>query len=78
MKILHTTTTACKAKPHREDHTESCIYLDFYVADFGGGADDGSADQGGEDVGREVRACIATLDKLCAADTGRERDGRMA
>lgn len=39
-------------------------HLDFDVADFSGGADDGPADQRWENVLREVGACISTLDKL--------------
>ena len=39
-------------------------YLDLDVANFGSGTDDGPAHHGGEDVGGEVGACIATLHKL--------------
>lgn len=39
-------------------------YLDFDVAHFGGGADDGPSHQRREDVLREVGACIAAFDKL--------------
>lgn len=39
-------------------------YLDFYVAHFSRGADDGPAHQRREDVRREVRPGIAALHKL--------------
>ena len=74
MKILHTrqvtdytdTDLGRRRRTHGDNdlHTVYNIYLDLYVADFGGRANDGSADQRGEDVRREVGASIATLHEL--------------
>lgn len=51
-------------------------YLDFDVAHFGGGADDGPTHQCRKDVLREVGACIAAFDKLVEGETEKQKRKR--